>query len=222
MSRLSRLKTVGSWAVILVVLFGAGIALASLTVFRAKIDLFTPNRHQLISIPYQSPYRNADELLESIKGGANSAYLTRVTATATPAYYFWTGSGGNDTPKNFPLRPGEGYALLIGGGTPPSTAMLAGAHVEDVEIPVDGLVADALHWVSIPYHTTLEDVSDLYDLFDPNNVDSICKWKDVSPPTYDCYYGDPNDPDYKLKLGEAYEITASSTADGETVAIPHM
>lgn len=73
---------------------------------------FSNGRDYLISVPWHTTYLTADDLLQDT---AAQGSVTRLDQTPgnPPAFFFWTGNDGNDSPKNFAVELGRGYRVRL-------------------------------------------------------------------------------------------------------------
>jgi hypothetical protein len=74
---------------------------------------FVPNRDYLVAVPYHTTYAKIDDMLKDMPGA--SGVITKVVHNvgSPPAYFFWTGTTGNDTPKNFAVVLGQAYLVRV-------------------------------------------------------------------------------------------------------------
>ena len=77
---------------------------------------FVPQRDYWVAPPYHTTYQTAQDVRADLPGGSAAAStITRVLdlPAAPPAFLFWNGFDGNDTPKNFAVTLGEAYVVRI-------------------------------------------------------------------------------------------------------------
>lgn len=73
---------------------------------------FIGNRDYLISVPYHTTYQVVDDMLKDLPGGGTIFRLDQAPGNP-PAFFFWTGSSGNDTPQNFAMELGRAYQVRL-------------------------------------------------------------------------------------------------------------
>jgi hypothetical protein len=237
----SRIAMLAASGVIAALMVGS-IVVASNMGFKARFT-FTGGEKNLFAPPYTSPYSNAGDLLAAVavnSGGIGT--VTRRIPVSPPAEQFWNGFDGNGDPKNFLLKPGEGYDVI------PSVdedVVIVGAHDPFVTVPAgqDGLPENAAagiplggsigpgleiqrdYWVAPPYHTTYVTAQDFRaDL--PGGLDgasTITRIDDQPgvPPAYlfwNGFDGNSTPKNFAITLGEAYVVRVLTPSPGFTPA----
>jgi hypothetical protein len=78
---------------------------------------FVANRDYLISVPWHTTYLTAEDLRADLPG-AQRVIRVEQNVGQSPAFFFWNGDTGNDTPKNFAVTLGEAYEVRVLQSTP--------------------------------------------------------------------------------------------------------
>lgn len=72
---------------------------------------FVAGRDYLVSVPWHTTYITANDFLLDL--AAQGSITRRETIAGNPAFFFWTGSDGNDSPKNFAIELGRAYRVRL-------------------------------------------------------------------------------------------------------------
>ncbi len=223
-SKITMLAATDTAAALLV----GGLVVASNMGFKGRFQ-FQPGVTTWFSPPYTSPYANAGQLLSALAPGDATASINRLVPTAPPSFQFWLASGDGGpsgvNPKNFVLKPGEGYQISVGTA---SDVVVVGAHDPFVTVPAGqdgtqvgniapGFIAGRDYLVSVPWHTTYINANDF--LLDLAAQGSITRLDQVSgnPPAFFFWTGnDGNDSpkNYAIQLGRAYQVRVLTSSSG--------
>ena len=157
---------------------------------------------QWVSIPYRSPYHNADDILQRLMAGSGT--VTRYLPTFPASTEFWTGSLGT----NFAVMPGEGYELAP---TITIERLIVGSHDASVVVPAGGFIANREYIMSIPYHSVSETADDL--LRELPTGGTLTKLLPTSPPSVSFWTGSLGT-NFPLVIGEAYKFKPIANAPG--------
>ena len=182
-------------------LFCSGLFAASNTGFKITWP-FTSNIKYWISIPYNSPYVTADDLLSKILGGGGT--VTRQIPLAIPAVEFWTGSAGS----NFTVIVGEGYELLR---STTGNGVIVGSHDPSLQVPQSGFLNQIDYWVSIPYHTRAETADDL--LGEMPNGGTVTRMVPGAIQAFQFWTGSSGD-NFSIEIGAMYRLRPAGTSAG--------
>jgi len=114
-----------------------------------------------ISVPYNSPYATAREIVDHINGGSTPGTVTKIhqftNSQESENLQYFFGSWVGD---NFTVTPGMSYAVIVNADT---NFTLIGMHDETVTVSraYNAAPTSNINWISIPYnssYTTAQDV----------------------------------------------------------------
>lgn len=202
-----RKNRIGLFAVTAVAasLLVGGLVVGSNMGFKMNLQL-TRGVAQWVSIPYISPYANADAVLTNTMPAGGT--VTRFLPTNPPSQQFWTGTLGT----NFAVVGGEGYQLTPTGtiGTT-YNVIIVGSHDPFQTVPAGGFIASRDYLVSIPYHTTFINAGDV--LADLPSAGTVTRLLKTSPPSVQFWTGSLGT-NFGVVLGEAYNVRVVSNSPG--------
>ena len=203
MKQKSRIKVLALAAVVVTLGVG-GVVIGSNMGFKFNLAL-TGGVDQWVSLPYNSPYADADDVLDALMPGGGT--VTRFLPTAPPSVDFWNGSSGT----NFATTAGEG--LQLNPLTPGTTnAVVVGSHNPFANVPAGGFIANRDYLISIPYHTTAQNADDLLaDL--PSSGGTATRLIPGTPPSVDFWNGSSGT-NFSVVLGEGYVVRVLSDSPG--------
>jgi hypothetical protein len=160
---------------------------------------------QWVSLPYNSPYSNADDVLDALMPGGGT--VTRFLPTVPPTVDFWNGSSG----VNFATVAGEGLQLNpLAPGT--TNAVVVGSHNPFANVPSGGFISNRDYLIAVPYHTTAQNADDLLaDL--PSSGGTVTRLIPGTPPSVDFWNGSSG-VNFAVVLGEGYVVRVLSDSPG--------
>lgn len=189
-----------------------GVAVASNMGFKLVFDLThtgsLPANDFSVSIPFNTPFGNAQDIFLAAPGASQVARLNSATNTFT----VWFPAAGQG-PNNFSVAKGEGYMIRIPNGTSTSITLVGS---NDPSFTYNFNIAGRDYLISIPYNTTWQVAQDLYKAVP--NASQVARLN-PSTNTFTVWFPasgqGPNN--FPIVIGEAYRVRVSGSP---SVAVP--
>lgn len=181
-----------------VMLLVSVVAVGSNMGFKISVEL-TAGQTNFISIPYYNSYPTASALWTDAGGAAQGTIIIKWNKS-TSRWQYYTDTSSPD----FSIDPGESVNVQTNST---HNLIMVGSHNPSLQVSI---VPSNTNFVSVPYHTTSVNASNLWtELGGATNNIIIIVWNKSTNRWQ--YYTDASSPDFQIVPGTGYNIQTSNT-----------
>lgn len=180
-----------------------------------------------ISMPYNSIYTKASDIVNDIEGGTDSGRNQKINtvtlwsaSTQDVISYKYNSSLAKWVGTDFDINPGDGISLILSGSTQNFDWTIAGSDVQAQKTFTLNVGGGNRNWLSIPYSTKFINASDIVNDLEGSvgtntnqKINSIGVWdpatQNVNSYFYDSNLGSWNGNDFVINPGDGILINLS-------------